>query len=152
MKVGIPEENIALLVNGKVLELDRDFCKITGSVPAGRVFIDGLGVGDVGNIVLRDRQHLSQDGLIIVVIAMEKKTGKILAGPDLISRGFVYVRESEDLMGEMRSELCKDLEKFEANGTKDWSTIKNTLKDTLHDFVYVKTKRNPMIIPIISEI
>lgn len=152
MKVGIPEENIALLVNGKVLELDRDFCKITGSVPAGRVFIDGLGVGDVGNIVLRDRQHLSQDGLIIVVIAMEKKTGKILAGPDLISRGFVYVRESEDLMGEMRSELCKDLAKFEANGTKDWSTIKNTLKDTLHDFVYVKTKRNPMIIPIISEI
>ena len=152
MKVGVPEENIALLVNGKVLELDRDFCKITGSVPAGRVFIDGLGVGDVGNIVLRDRQHLSQDGLIIVVIAMEKKTGKILAGPDLISRGFVYVRESEDLMGEMRNELCKDLAKFEANGTKDWSTIKNTLKDTLHDFVYVKTKRNPMIIPIISEI
>ena len=152
MKVGIPEENIVLLVNGKVLELDRDFCKITGSVPAGRVFIDGLGVGDVGNIVLRDRQHLSQDGLIIVVIAMEKKTGKILAGPDLISRGFVYVRESEDLMVEMRNELCKDLAKFEANGTKDWSTIKNTLKDTLHDFVYVRTKRNPMIIPIISEI
>ena len=84
-------------------------------MPAGRVFIDGLGVGDVGNIVLRDRQHLSQDGLIIVVIAMEKKTGKILAGPDLISRGFVYVRESEDLMGEMRSELCKDLAKFERN-------------------------------------
>ena len=152
MKVGVPEENIAYLVNGKVLELDKNFCKITGSVPAGRVFIDGLGVGDVGNIVLRDRQHLSQDGLIIVVIAMEKKTGKILAGPDLISRGFVYVRESEDLMEEMRIEICKDLVKFEQNGTKDWSTIKNTIKDTLHDFVYVKTKRNPMIIPIISEI
>lgn len=152
MKVGIPEENIALLVNGKVLELDRNFCKITGSVPAGRVFIDGLGVGDVGNIVLRDRQHLSQDGLIIVVIAMDKRTGKILAGPDLISRGFVYVRESEDLMDEMRIELAKDIAKFEENGTKEWSTIKNTIKDTLHDFVYAKTKRNPMVIPIISEI
>lgn len=151
-KVGIPESNIAFLQNGKVLEIDKNFCKITGSVPAGRVFIDGLGVGDVGNIVLRDRQHLSQDGLIIVVIAMDKKTGKILAGPDLISRGFVYVRESEDLMDEMRQELSKDLVKFEENGTKDWSTIKNTIKDTLHDFVYVKTKRNPMIIPIISEI
>lgn len=152
MKVGIPEENIALLVNGKVLELDKNFCKITGSVPAGRVFIDGLGVGDVGNIVLRDRQHLSQDGLIIVVIAMDKRTGKILAGPDLISRGFVYVRESEDLMDEMRIELAKDIAKFEENGTKEWSTIKNTIKDTLHDFVYAKTKRNPMVIPIISEI
>ncbi len=152
MKVGIPEENIALLVNGKVLELDKNFCKITGSVPAGRVFIDGLGVGDVGNIVLRDRQHLSQDGLIIVVIAMDKRTGKILAGPDLISRGFVYVRESEDLMDEMRIELAKDIAKFEENGTKEWSTIKNTIKDTLHDFVYTKTKRNPMVIPIISEI
>lgn len=151
-KVGIPEENIALLVNGKVLELDKNFCKITGSVPSGRVFIDGLGVGDVGNIVLRDRQHLSQDGLIIVVIAMDKKTGKIMAGPDLISRGFVYVRESEDLMEEMRVEICKDLVKFEKNGTKEWSIIKNTIKDTLHDFVYAKTKRNPMVIPIISEI
>lgn len=152
MKVGIPEENIAYLVNGKVLELDKNYCKITGAVPSGRVFIDGLGVGDVGNIVLRDRQHLSQDGLIIVVIAMEKKTGKILAGPDLISRGFVYVRESEDLMEEMRMKIAKELAKFEENGTKDWSTIKNTIKDTLHDFVFAKTKRNPMIIPIISEI
>ena len=151
-KVGIPEENIAFLQNGKVLELDKNFCKVTGAVPAGRVFIDGLGVGDVGNIVLRDRQHLSQDGLIIVVIAMDKRTGKILAGPDLISRGFVYVRESEDLMDEMRNELTRDLAKVEESGTKDWSIIKNTIKDTLHDFVYVKTKRNPMIIPIISEI
>ncbi len=148
-KVGIHEENIAILSNGKVLELDKDFCKITGSVPSGRVLIDGLGIGDVGNIVLRDRQHLSQDGLIVLVMAMDAKTGEILSGPDVISRGFVYVRESEDLMEEIKKVAKKNLEKCK---TKDWTTIKNMLKDTLHDFVYSRTKRNPMIIPIITEI
>ena len=116
------------------------------------VHVDGLGVGDVGNIVLKDRQHLSQDGLIIVVIAMDGKTGQILAGPDIISRGFVYVRESEDLMDSIKRQICKDISNMESEGIKDWTTIKTRVKDTLHDFVYSKTKRNPMIIPIISEI
>lgn len=152
IKVGVEPENVVMLANGKVLELDKNFCKVTGTVPAGQILVDGLGVGDVGNIVLRDRQHLSQDGLIIVVIAMDNKTGKVMAGPDIISRGFVYVRESEDLMVGMRREILKDVEKIQADGIKDWSTIKNTIRDTIHDFVFSKTRRNPMIIPIISEI
>lgn len=152
VKVGVPKENIVMLKNGEVLELDKNLCRITGTVPSGQILVDGLGVGDVGNIVLRDRQHLSQDGLIIVVIAMEGKTGQILAGPDIISRGFVYVRESEDLMDSMKKSVCKEIENLENAGIKDWSTIKNRIRDNLHDFVYSKTKRNPMVIPIISEI
>ena len=152
VKVGVEEENCVMLTNGSVLELDKNFCKVTNTIPAGQILVDGLGVGDVGNIVLRDRQHLSQDGLIIVVIAMEGKTGTILAGPDVISRGFVYVRESEDLMDAMRREILKDIEKIQVNGIKEWSTIKNRIKDTVHDFVYSKTRRNPMVIPIISEV
>lgn len=152
IRVGVDPNNVIMLANGKVLELDKNFCKVTGTVPAGQILVDGLGVGDVGNIVLRDRQHLSQDGLIIVVIAMDNKTGKVMAGPDVISRGFVYVRESEDLMVGMRKEILKDIEKIQESGIKDWSTIKNTIRDTVHDFVFSKTRRNPMIIPIISEI
>ena len=152
IKVGVDPSNVIMLANGKVLELDKNFCKVTGTVPAGQILVDGLGVGDVGNIVLRDRQHLSQDGLIIVVIAMDNKTGKVMAGPDVISRGFVYVRESEDLMVGMRKEILKDIEKIQESGIKDWSTIKNTIRDTVNDFVFSKTRRNPMIIPIISEI
>ena len=152
VKVGVPEENIVIMSNGSVVELDTNFCKITGSVPCGNILIDGLGVGDVGNIVLRDRQHLSQDGVIILVMAMDSKTGKILSGPDIISRGFVYVRESEDLMDEIKRIACKEIEKFENTGVKDWSIIKNALKDSLHDFLYVRTKRNPMLIPIITEV
>ncbi len=151
-KLGVPEENIVMLQNGKVLELDKNFCKITGSVPSGQILVDGIGVGDVGNIVLRDRQHLSQDGLIIVVITMDGKTGRMVAGPDVISRGFVYVRESEDLMDAMRKEIVKNMDKITTDKIKDWSTIKNQIRDTVHDFVYSKTRRNPMIIPIISEI
>lgn len=152
MKIGISEENIMMLTNGRVLELDKNMCKLGSTVPAGQLLVDGLGVGDVGNIVLKDRQHLSQDGLIIVVIAMDGKTGQILAGPDIISRGFVYVRESEDLMDSIKRQICKDISNMESEGIKDWTTIKTRVKDTLHDFVYSKTKRNPMIIPIISEI
>ena len=148
-KVGVKEDNIVLLSNGKVLELDKDYCKITSTVPSGRVLIDGLGIGDVGNIVLRDRQHLSEEGLIVVVISMDAQTGAILSGPDVISRGFVYVRESEDLMDEIQKTAQKTLEKI---NTKEWATIKNALKDDLHDFIYAKTKRNPMVIPIITEV
>ena len=151
-KVGVQEENIVMLTNGKVLELDKNFCKVTGTVPAGRVLIDGLGIGDVGNIVLRDRQHLSQDGLIIIVLAMEAKTGNIIAGPDIISRGFVYVRESEDLIEEIKKVANKEIERCRQNNVKDWATIKNAIKDSLHDFLYAKTKRNPMLIPIITEV
>ncbi len=150
--VGISEDNIAILHNGAVLELDNGFCKITGSVPTGEVLVDGLGVGDVGNIVLRDRQHLAEEGIIIVVMVMDKKTGKIVTEPDIISRGFVYVRESEEMMGEIQKVVNKELEKISANETKDWSTIKNNVRDALHEYLFQKTKRNPMLIPIITEI
>ena len=152
ISVGIPEDNIVILHNGAVLELDNGFCKITGSVPSGEVLVDGLGVGDVGNIVLRDRQHLAEEGIIIVVMVMDKKTGKIVTEPDIISRGFVYVRESEDLMDEIKKVVNKELEKINSKDTKDWSTIKNNVRDALHDYLFQKTKRNPMLIPIITEI
>jgi ribonuclease J len=142
-------ENIFIMDLGKVLELDSDSAKITGSVPAGRILIDGLGVGDVGNIVLRDRKHLSQDGLVIVVITIDRETGMAVANTDIISRGFVYVRESEELMDQMKEVVKKALEQTEG---KDWSTIKSTVKDALREFLYSKTKRSPMILPIIAEI
>lgn len=151
-KLGMPLENIFLMEIGKVLELSANSAKINGSVPAGRVLVDGLGVGDVGNIVLRDRKHLSQDGLIVVVITIDKETGTIIAGPDIISRGFVYVRESEDLM-EKSKELTKQaLMKYDDKKKSDWSSKKGNIKDALRDFLFEKTKRRPMILPIIMEI
>ena len=151
-KVGIPPENIFLMTNGRILELNEEEAKLTGVVPFGKVMVDGLGVGDVGNIVLRDRQHLSQDGLIIVVITMDSSTGEILAGPDVISRGFVYVKESENLMEEVKHVLRDEIEKLEQSGVRDWATIKANLKDGLRDYIFAKTKRNPMILPIIMEV
>lgn len=151
-KVGIPPENIFLMTNGRVLELNEEEAKLTGVVPFGKVMVDGLGVGDVGNIVLRDRQHLSQDGLIIVVLTMDSSTGEILAGPDVISRGFVYVKESENLMEEVKHVLRDEIEKLEQSGVRDWATIKANLKDSLRDYIFAKTKRNPMILPIIMEV
>ena len=152
VSVGVNEDNIVILHNGAVLELDNGFCKITGSVPCGEVLVDGLGVGDVGNIVLRDRQHLAEEGIIIVVMVMDKKTGKILTKPDIISRGFVYVRESEDLMAEIQKIVDNELEKLNSKEAKDWSTIKGKVKDSLHEYLFQKTKRNPMLIPIITEV
>ena len=114
--------------------------------------VDGLGIGDVGNIVLKDRQHLSQDGLIIVVLAMDGSTGEMVSGPEIISRGFVYVRESENLMEEMKQSLRNKLRALEENNVTDWAVIKLTIKDSLRDYIYQKTKRNPMILPIIMEI
>ena len=151
-KVGIPPENIFLMTNGRVLELNEEEAKLTGVVPFGKIMVDGLGVGDVGNIVLRDRQHLSQDGLIIVVLTMDSSTGEILAGPDVISRGFVYVKESENLMEEVKHVLRDEIEKLEQSGVRDWATIKAKLKDSLRDYIFAKTKRNPMILPIIMEV
>ena len=151
-KVGIKPENIFLTTNGRILELNEDEATLTGTVPFGKIMVDGLGVGDVGNIVLRDRQHLSQDGLIIVVMSMDSATGEIVAGPDVISRGFVYVRESENLMEDVKKMLKEEVRKLEEHGVRDWSTIKSRLKDSLRDYIFAKTKRNPMILPIIMEV
>ena len=149
--LGIPGENVLLMKNGKVLELNDKEAKFTGAVQTGKVFVDGLGVGDVGNIVLKDRQHLSQDGLIVVVLTMDSM-GNIVAGPDVISRGFVYVRESENLMEEVKNIVSIELMKCVDSHTTDWSTIKTNIKDALKDYVFQTTKRNPMILPIIMEI
>lgn len=150
--MGIAKENIFLTDNGKVLELNEDEAKFTGTVPSGRVLVDGLGVGDVGSIVLRDRQHLSQDGLIIIVMTMDSSSGSIIAGPDVISRGFVYVRESENLMDDVKNVVRREVYKCEEKHITDWSTIKSNVKDNLREYIFQKTKRNPMILPIIMEI
>lgn len=150
--MGIAKENIFLTDNGKVLELNEDEAKFTGTVPSGRVLVDGLGVGDVGSIVLRDRQHLSQDGLIIIVMTMDSSSGSIIAGPDVISRGFVYVRESENLMDDVKNVVRREVYKCEEKNITDWSTIKSNVKDNLREYIFQKTKRNPMILPIIMEI
>ena len=151
-EMGIDKENIFMLTNGRVLEMNPNEAKFTTSVQSGRILVDGLGVGDVGNIVLRDRQHLSQDGLIIIVMTMDSSTGEIIAGPDVISRGFVYVRESENLMENVKAVIRNEIDKCERNHITDWSTIKSTLRDNLKDYILQKTKRNPMILPIIMEV
>ena len=151
VSVGIPPENIFIMNNGRVMEISENSAKMVGTVQSGRVLVDGLGVGDVGNVVLRDRQHLSQDGLIIIVLTMDSN-GIVVAGPEIISRGFVYVKESENLMDEVKSVVQRELYKCEEKGIKDWSGIKTNLKDGLRDYIFVKTKRNPMILPIITEV
>lgn len=151
-KLGYDEKDIFLMTNGRVLELNENEAKLTTTVPFGKVMVDGLGVGDVGNIVLRDRQHLSQDGLIIVVITMDSSTGEVIAGPDMISRGFVYVRESENLMDDVKSMITIKINESVNNGITDWATLKSIIKDNLRDYIYRETKRNPMILPIIMEV
>ena len=151
-QMGIDGRNIVLMSNGRVLEINEEEAKLTTSVQSGRVLVDGLGVGDVGNIVLRDRQHLSQDGLIIVVLTMDSNTGEVVAGPDVISRGFVYVRESENLMDDVKSVVRHEIKKCEEREIRDWATIKSTVRENLKDYIFMKTKRNPMIIPIIMEV
>ena len=150
--MGIDKDNIIMLQNGRVLEINEDSAEFTGTVQSGRVLVDGLGVGDVGNIVLRDRQHLSQDGLIIIVLTMDGSTGDVIAGPDVISRGFVYVRESENLMDDVKTVVRHEVKKCEEKEIRDWSTIKTTVRENLRDYIFAKTKRNPMIIPIIMEV
>ncbi len=150
--MGMNKDNIFILSSGDVLELKEDFAKVVGKVPARGILVDGLGVGDVGNIVLRDRQHLSENGLIIVVLTLEKYSNQILSGPDLVSRGFVYVRESENLMDEARIVVNDALDKCFSRNITDWGKIKNEVKDSLSDYIWKKTKRNPMILPIIMEI
>ncbi len=151
-EVGIPKENILMISSGDVLELDENSACVVGKVPAGPVFVDGLGIGDVGNIVMRDRQHLAEDGIIIVVMTLESGCGQLLAGPDIVSRGFVYVRESESLMDEAQHIVYDALSDIMGRKGTDWGKIKTTVKDTLSDYVWKKTKRRPMIIPIIMEV
>lgn len=151
-KLGYDDKDIFLMTNGRVLELNENEAKLTTTVPFGKVMVDGLGVGDVGNIVLRDRQHLSQDGLIIVVITMDSSTGEVIAGPDMISRGFVYVRESENLMDDVKAMITIKINETVSNGITDWATLKSIIKDNLRDYIYKETKRNPMILPIIMEV
>ena len=151
-KLGIEPKNIFIMSNGRTLELNENEATLTTSVPNGKVLVDGLGVGDVGNIVLRDRQHLSQDGLIVIVVAMDSSTGEIVSEPDVVSRGFVYVRESENLMDDIKRVIYEEVKKCEESHITDWATIKSNLKDTLRDYIFEKTKRNPMILPIITEV
>ncbi|NMA86737.1 MAG: ribonuclease J [Tissierellia bacterium] len=152
MDLGMPEENILLGENGSVFEFTKNSAGFGKSVQAGNILVDGLGVGDVGNIVLRDRKHLSEDGLIVVVVTMSKQDGKVIAGPDIISRGFVYVRESEDLMEEARTVVRDVLTECEKKNITDWATLKSNIRDALRAFIYGKIKRNPMILPIIMEV
>ena len=151
-QMGTDPSDIFILENGDVLEFNKDSAAITGSVPSGNILVDGLGIGDVGNIVLRDRKHLSEDGLIVVVVTISKQEGRVVSGPDIISRGFVYVRESVDLMDEAREVVKKTLEKCDRKSISDWSTLKTNIREDLRGFLYHRTKRNPMILPIIMEI
>ena len=152
MQMGIDERNIFIMENGRVLEIDNNSAKMLGMVPSGKLLVDGLGVGDVGNIVLRDRKHLSNDGLIVCVVSISEDTGEIVAGPDIISRGFVYVREAEDLMEEARKVTKAALDKCIAKGATDWSALKLAMRNALSDFMFAKTKRSPMILPVVMEV
>lgn len=151
-QLGIDKDHIFILSSGDVLELDEESAAVTGRVQVGDIMVDGLGVGDVGNIVLRDRQHLAEEGIIIVVLTLESGSGMVLAGPDIVSRGFVYVRGADSLMEEARHVLNATVDRCMDKGITDWGKIKTEIKDALGDFVWKETKRRPMIIPIIMEV
>lgn len=147
--IGMDKDNVFVMNIGDVLEIDYKTAKVNGTVPSGQVLIDGLGIGDVGNIVLRDRKHLSEDGLMVVVVGVQKHTGDFTSGPDIISRGFVYVRESEELLDECRQVVREALESCQ--GKNDWTLIKSTIRESLKEFLWQKTKRSPMILPVLME-
>ena len=150
--LGVDKDNIFILSSGDVLELDETQALVTGKVPTGAILVDGLGVGDVGNVVLRDRQHLAEDGIMIVVMSLEKYSGQLVAGPDIVSRGFVYVKESDELIEEARCIVDDALQNCLDRGITDWGKLKSTTKDVLSEYVWKKTKRRPMILPIIMEV
>ena len=151
-EMGMDPRNIIISDIGKVIELTANSAKINGTVPAGRVFVDGYGVGDVGSVVLRDRKHLAEDGMIVVVVSLSSQDGALVSGPDIITRGFVYVKESEELMEELRTVALEALESCQKQRETDWASIKSTIKSDLSGFLYKKTKRNPMILPVIMEV
>ena len=151
-ELGIEKDHIFIMASGDVLELNEEDAKVTDHVQTGAIYVDGLGVGDVGNIVLRDRQHLAEDGILIVVVTLEKYSNQILAGPDIVSRGFVYVRESELLIEEAKMVVEESLYSCLSKGISDWGKLKNVVKDSLNDYLWKKTKRSPMILPIIMEV
>ena len=151
-ELGIDKEDIFILHSGDVLEIDEEHAEVTGKVPVGAILVDGLGVGDVGNVVLRDRQHLAEDGIIIVVMALDSYNSQLVSGPDIVSRGFVYVRESDELLDEARHLVDEAIEGCLSKGQTDWGKLKSTIKDVLGDFVWKKTQRRPMILPIIMEV
>ena len=150
--LGISKDNIFILSSGDVLEVSEEQAKVNGRVPVGAILVDGLGVGDVGNVVLRDRQHLAEDGIMIVVMSLDKASGELVAGPDIVSRGFVYVKESDELIEEARRTVDDALQACLDKGITDWGKLKTTTKDVLGDYVWKKTKRRPMILPIIMEV
>ena len=150
--VGIPSANIILADNGKVVEMSDEYIKCAGAVPAGQIFVDGSGVGDVGSIVLRDRKHLAEDGIIIIVATIDSVSGELVSGPDIVSRGFVFVKESEELIGQARATALEALERCHSRNIYDWGTIKSRIRDDVSKLMYEKTKRSPMILPIIMEI
>lgn len=150
--MGIPEENTFIADLGDVLETDGVEMKFTGTVPSGKVMVDGFGVGDVGSVVLRDRKHLAEDGVMIIVATMDRETGRVVAGPDIVSRGFVYVRESEELLDEAKQLMTQVMENLQERNVREWGNIKSAMRDALSEFIYKETKRSPMILPIIMEI
>ncbi|MBS6954540.1 MAG: ribonuclease J [Enterocloster asparagiformis] len=150
--MGVEKDNAVIINSGDVLALSEDSCEVIDHVPSGGIFVDGLGVGDVGNIVLRDRQNLAQNGIIVVVLTLEKRSNQLLAGPDIVSRGFVYVRESEDLLEEAHSVVVDAVDDCLNRHVSDWGKIKNVIKDSLSDFLWKRMKRSPMILPIIMEV
>ena len=151
-QIGVPKDNIFILSSGQVLELDDEEAKIVGEVPVGAILVDGLGVGDVGNVVLRDRQRLAEDGIVVVVAAMDSRANILVNGPDVISRGFVYARESEDLLEEAREVALETLENCLDRGVSDWGKLKNSMRDALSDYIWKRMKRRPMILPILVEV
>ena len=150
--LGIPKERIIILSSGDVLELDMEHAEVTGHVPVGDIMVDGLGVGDVGNVVLRDRQHLAENGILIVVLALDQISGQLMAGPDIVSRGFVYVREADELMDEARGVVLLTVERCLEKNVFDWGKLKSSIRDELAEFIWKRTKRRPMILPIIMSI
>ena len=150
--MGVQPKNICIAEIGNQIELTRKTIKLNGTVPAGKVFVDGTGVGDVGSVVLRDRKHLAQDGMIVVCVNISGQDGSVITGPDIITRGFIYVKESEELMEELRAVAMEAIERCGRKRVRDWTAIKSAIKNDLSGYLYKTTKRNPMILPVIMEI
>ena len=151
-QMGMAPKNVIISDIGRVIECTPKTCKLGGVVPAGKILVDGTGVGDVGSVVLRDRKHLAQDGMIVVCVNLSSEDGSVLSGPDIITRGFVYMKDNEDLMDAMRMVAARSLETCQSHNISDWATIKSTIKGDLSQFLFKNTKRNPMILPVIMEI